>query len=69
MRFAVVAHQATGTSAALAVQRLEGVESAVLSPAQAVAQLGRGDVALARLDVLNCLLTGRRMLDGLAEVV
>jgi RimK family alpha-L-glutamate ligase len=53
MRFAVVAHEAAGTSALLAAQRLEGVESAVLSPAQAIAQLGRGDVALARLDVLK----------------
>jgi glutathione synthase/RimK-type ligase-like ATP-grasp enzyme len=53
MRFAVVAHHATGTSAALAALRLEGVESAVLTPAQAVARLGRGDVALARLDVLR----------------
>src|SRR5262245_47477660 len=53
MRFAVVAHEATGTNSALAAQRLEGVESAVLSPAQAIAQLGRGDVALARLDVLK----------------
>jgi ribosomal protein S6--L-glutamate ligase len=53
MRFAVVAHEAGGTSAVLAAQRLEGVESAVLSPAQAIAQLGRGDTVLARLDVLK----------------
>jgi len=53
MRFAVVAHETTGTSAQLAAQRLEGVESTVLSPAQAIAQLGRDDIALARLDVLK----------------
>ncbi len=53
MRFAVVAHEAKGTSSRLAAQRLQGVvHSAVLTPAQAVAQLGRGDIALARLDVL-----------------
>jgi hypothetical protein len=42
MRFAVVAHEASGTIALLAGQHLEGVESTLLSPAQAIAQLGRG---------------------------
>ena len=47
MRFAVVAHQATGTSAALATLRLEGVESAVKElPADLVVLTthGRGEL-------------------------
>jgi len=44
--FAVVAHRVTPTNTRLGI---------VLSPAQAVARLGRGDVALGRLDVLATL--------------
>ncbi len=55
MRFAIVAHEGSGTTAALAAQRLPGVESVVLTPARAIAQLESGDVALARLDVLRSL--------------
>ena len=44
--FAVVAHRVTPTNTRLGI---------VLSPAQAVARLGRGDVALGRLDVLTSL--------------
>jgi RimK family alpha-L-glutamate ligase len=44
--FAVVAHRVTPTNTRLGV---------VLTPAQAVARLGRGDVALGRLDVLATL--------------
>lgn len=44
--FAVIAHRVTPTNARL---------GSVLTPAQAVARLGRGDVALGRLDVLATL--------------
>jgi tetrahydromethanopterin:alpha-L-glutamate ligase len=44
--FAVVAHRVTPTNTRL---------GAVLTPAQAVARLGRGDIALGRLDVLTTL--------------
>src|SRR5438132_489157 len=44
--FAVVAHRVTPTNTRLGT---------VLSPAQAVARLGRGDIALGRLDVLPTL--------------
>jgi RimK family alpha-L-glutamate ligase len=57
MRFAVVAHRATETNVALVEARWPGAESCLLSPAEAAAMLGRGDVALGRLDV-------RRTLDG-----
>ena len=52
MRFAIVAHTATATNRALAAPRLAGVETALLSPARALAQLEPGDLALGRLDVL-----------------
>src|SRR4029077_17666254 len=44
--FAVVAHRVTPTNTRLGM---------VLTPAQAVARLGRGDIALGRLDVLTTL--------------
>ena len=44
--FAVVAHRVTPTNTRLGT---------VLTPAQAVARLGRGDVALGRLDILPTL--------------
>src|SRR4029077_15882306 len=44
--FAVVAHRVTPTNTRLGT---------VLTPAQAVARLGRGDIALGRLDVLTTL--------------
>jgi RimK family alpha-L-glutamate ligase len=55
MRFAVVAHGGSKTTAAIAAQHLVGIESSVLTPARAIAQLVRGDLALARLDVLRTL--------------
>jgi [lysine-biosynthesis-protein LysW]--L-2-aminoadipate ligase len=51
MRFAIVAHSTAGTTAALAEPRLVGCEPVVLTPAQALCQLDRGDTALGRLDV------------------
>ena len=69
MRFAVVAHQATETNCALVEAGWPGASSCLLSPAQALAQLGPGDVALARLDVcrtLDGVEPGLGLLGGLA---
>ena len=55
MRFAVVAQRPTPTNLALASCAVPGVESLLLTPAQALARLGSGDVALGRLDVLHSL--------------
>ncbi|HEY7207295.1 MAG TPA: ATP-grasp domain-containing protein [Gaiellaceae bacterium] len=51
MRFAVVAHHRSDTNRALA----EAAGGAVCSPREALLSLGRGDVALARLDVAETL--------------
>jgi RimK family alpha-L-glutamate ligase len=59
MRFAVVAHRRSATNEALvAAARVWGLDSELLDPRQALALLGPGDVALARLDV-------REELDGI----
>ena len=55
MRFAVVAQRPTPTNLALASCAVPGVESLLLTPAQALARLDPGDVALGRLDVLHSL--------------
>src|SRR5436853_2476211 len=55
MTFAVVAQRPTPTNLALASCAVPGVESLLLTPAQALARLGPGDVALGRLDVLHSL--------------
>jgi RimK family alpha-L-glutamate ligase len=55
MKFAVVAQRSTPTNLALASCVVPGVESLLLTPAQALARLGPGDVALGRLDVLHSL--------------
>jgi len=60
MRFAVVAHSASPTNRALAAGGWNGVPGEVLSPREALLTLGRGDVALARLDV-------RKSLDGVED--
>jgi len=57
MRFAVLAHRATETNCALVEAGWPGASACLLSPAQALALLEPGDVALARIDV-------RRTLDG-----
>jgi RimK family alpha-L-glutamate ligase len=52
MKLAVVAHRHSATNEALAAAaRSCGIESAVLEPQRALAVLGPGDLALARLDV------------------
>jgi RimK family alpha-L-glutamate ligase len=55
MKFAVVAQRSTPTNLALSSCVVPGVESLLLTPAQALARLGPGDVALGRLDVLHSL--------------
>jgi ribosomal protein S6--L-glutamate ligase len=55
MRFAVIAQRPTPTNLALASCVVPGAESLLLTPAQALARLGPGDVALGRLDVLHSL--------------
>ena len=51
MQFAVIAHQATETNDALAGCGWRGARSQLLTPRQALLRLGRGDIALNRLDV------------------
>lgn len=61
MRFAVIAHRASETNCALVDAGWPGASSScLLSPAQALALLGPGDVALARVDV-------RPTLDGVED--
>jgi RimK family alpha-L-glutamate ligase len=55
MRFAVVARSWTPTNVELASCSPSGAESAILTPQEALAQLMPGDLALARLDVLETL--------------
>jgi RimK family alpha-L-glutamate ligase len=55
VRFAVVAQRPTPTNLALSSCAVPGVESYLLTPAQALARLEPGDVALGRLDVLHSL--------------
>ena len=55
MRFAVVAQRSTPKNLALASCAVPGVESLLLTPAQAVTRLDPGDVALGRLDGLHSL--------------
>lgn len=70
MRFALIAHQASETNAALVAAGWPGAESLLLTPAQAVDLLEAGDVALARLDVrsgLDGVERGFRKLNRLRE--
>lgn len=60
MRFAIVTHRTNATNLALAAQGWNGVSAEPMSPREALLTLGRGDVALARLDV-------RDELDGVEE--
>ena len=49
--FAVIAHQATETNVALAACGWPDAHSQLLAPRDAVLRLGRGDIALNRLDI------------------
>jgi ribosomal protein S6--L-glutamate ligase len=55
MRFAVIAQRPTPTNVALTSCVVPGVDSLLLTPAQALVHLEPGDVALGRLDVLTSL--------------
>jgi RimK family alpha-L-glutamate ligase len=56
MKFAVVAHRRTATNEALvAAARAWGLDSDLLEPHAALTSLEAGDIALARLDVLEAL--------------
>jgi [lysine-biosynthesis-protein LysW]--L-2-aminoadipate ligase len=55
MRFAVVAHNPSPTNVALAAGGWDGIPGELLAPREALLALSRGDVALARLDVLHTL--------------
>lgn len=60
MRVAIVSHRSSATNLALAARSWNGVQPELLSPREALLRLGRGDRALARLDV-------RDDLDGIEE--
>jgi RimK family alpha-L-glutamate ligase len=60
MQFGIVTHRAGETNTNLAAVRIDGLEVCLLPPAAALARLGPGDVALARLDV-------RESLDGIED--
>jgi hypothetical protein len=60
MQFGIVTHRAGETNTNLAAVRIDGLEVCLLTPAVALARLGPGDVALARLDV-------RESLDGIED--
>ena len=60
MRFAVISHSPSPTNLALAAGGWDGVPGELLTPREALLTLGRGDIALARLDV-------RQTLDGVED--
>lgn len=55
MQVAIVAHAATPTNLALVAAAPRTAEFRILAPEQALEELGRGDAALGRLDVLPTL--------------
>ena len=55
MKLALVARRETETNRALVAAAPAGLESEVLSPERALLELGPGDTALCRLDVLTTL--------------
>ena len=65
MIFALVAQRATETNVALASRPFPGIESVILTPAEAIERLRPGDVALGRLDVKPTL---DGVDDGVAEL-
>ena len=60
MRFAIVGHSPSLTNLALAARGWNGIPGELLSPREALMTLGRGDIALARLDI-------REQLDGVED--
>jgi RimK family alpha-L-glutamate ligase len=70
MRVAIVSHRPSATNLALAASGWNGVPAELMSPREALLTLGRGDVALARLDVseeLDGVEEGLSVLDLLAD--
>lgn len=70
MRVAIVTHRPTATNLALAARGWDGVPVELLSPRETLMTLGRGDIALGRLDVcagLDGVEDGLWALDRLAE--
>jgi len=60
MRVAIVSHRTSATNLGLAARGWNGIAAEPMSPREALLTLGRGDVALGRLDV-------RDQLDGVEE--
>ena len=60
MRVAIVSHRPGATNMGLAARGWNGIPAELMSPREALLTLGRGDVALGRLDV-------RDQLDGVEE--
>jgi RimK family alpha-L-glutamate ligase len=60
MRVAIVSHRPSATNLGLVARSWNGIAAGLMSPRQALLTLGRGDVALGRLDV-------REELDGPEE--
>ena len=60
MRVAIVSHRTSATNLGLAARGWNGIAAEPMSPREALLALGRGDVALGRLDV-------RDQLDGVEE--
>jgi len=55
MQFALIAHHETVTNLRLVEAAPAGLETTLMSPADALGRLGPGDVALTRLDLLSTL--------------
>ena len=70
MRVAIVSHRPSATNLGLVARGWNGIAAELMSPREALLTLGRGDVALGRLDVseeLDGVEEGLGALDRLAE--
>jgi glutathione synthase/RimK-type ligase-like ATP-grasp enzyme len=70
MRVAIVSHRPSATNLGLVARGWNGIAAELMSPRQALLTLGRGDVALGRLDVndeLDAVEDGLWALDRLAH--
>ena len=55
MRVAIVSHRPSATNLGLVARGWNGIATELMSPRQALLTLGRGDVALGRVDVTDAL--------------